>query len=223
MASTAHRKSVEAIEKLGACLVFPLDNRPEPRSLWATLHPRSRMRWEWDSEGDDRVAKLWRLREELSKSGEVVYTKWYRGRATFFSRSAFRDLLAYLGTPRAPRPSYGPARDILEALEDRSPLSTKELKRATDLVGRDREKEYSRALKGLWEKGWVVGWGEIDDGAFPSLALAAAPLLFEDIWSEASKTSAEAARERLFALWPEDNLFRKQAEKIHALSPPTLP
>lgn len=40
------------------------------------------MHWEWDDAGDKRVADLWHLREELSRSGErVVYTKWFQNRA----------------------------------------------------------------------------------------------------------------------------------------------
>lgn len=216
MASAAFRKSLKAIEELGACLVFPLDNRPEPRSLWQQLYPRSKMRWEWDSDGDNRVASLWQLREELSRSGEVVYTKWYKGRATFFSKPAFRDLLAFLGTTHASRPAPGPARRLLDELEDRSPLSTKELKKLAELRGRDLEKDYARAMKRLWEEGWIVAWGEVNEGAFPSLAQGATALLFESLWTDAKNISDTEAGARLLGLLGSENPFWKFAQSLRA-------
>jgi len=34
---------------------FPLNNRKEPLSLWSAFYPRTPMRWEWMTTGDDRV------------------------------------------------------------------------------------------------------------------------------------------------------------------------
>src|SRR5205809_926272 len=95
--------AVSAIEKNGILLVYPIDNRKEPPSLWSSFFPKSQMRWEWDTGGDHRVADLWRLREELSRSGKVVYAKWYRGRATFFSKQVFTWMLALLESSHAQR------------------------------------------------------------------------------------------------------------------------
>src|SRR4051812_17327021 len=100
-----HQKAVAAIERSGVLLVYPIQNRPDPPSLWTALHPRTAMRWEWDESGDDRVADLWHLRERLSRSGEVVYAKWFQGRATFFSREVFTAFLTLLGTARTPGPT----------------------------------------------------------------------------------------------------------------------
>lgn len=54
------------------------------------------MRWEWDESGSQAVSDLWHLREKLSTSGQVVYSKWFRGRATLISRSLFPALLRSL-------------------------------------------------------------------------------------------------------------------------------
>src|SRR6476620_2773107 len=83
-----------AIEQTGALLVYPLANRDDPPSLWKVLHPRVPMRWAWDQGADDRVVKLWQLREELAREKQVVYGKWYRGRAVFFSKRLFVAMLA---------------------------------------------------------------------------------------------------------------------------------
>ena len=60
-------------------LVFPVNNRKDIASLWNEFFPRKKMRWEWDETGDNNVAELWQLRERLSISNQVVYSKWFRG------------------------------------------------------------------------------------------------------------------------------------------------
>lgn len=89
-------RAIEKIESAGAILVFPIANQKEPASLWSVFYPRSQMRWEWDESGDNRVGNLWHLRTELSTTTEVVYAKWFRGRATFFSREIFPAFLRLL-------------------------------------------------------------------------------------------------------------------------------
>jgi hypothetical protein len=179
--------AVKAIERAGLLLVFPIANSPQFPSLWSHFFPRSKMRWEWDDAGDHRVADLWHLREELSRSGQVVYTKWFRGRATFFSRSLFPALIRSLhGDPPFAFGLKSEAETLLRLLEENSPLSTKQLKRASEMEGRFFESAFQRALKELWAHLLIVGYGEVDDGAFPSLAMGATSLLFEDLWREAS-------------------------------------
>lgn len=198
------KKALASIEKYGALLVFPLDNRPEPRAIWHELHPRTAMRWEWDSGGDTRVADLWRLREALSKSGEVVYSKWYRGRATFFSKSCFSDLLRVQRSSKLELELVGESASLYEALCESSPISTKELKKVTELRGKSFETMFQKGMKRLFESGLIVGWGEVDDGAFPSLACGATKLMFEELWAECQEDQdVEAAYERLHQRLPE--------------------
>ena len=208
-------KALSFIEKHGILLVFPIDNRKDPLSLWSSFHPRSEMRWEWDSDGDNRVADLWRLREQLSRSGKVVYTKWFRGRATFFSREIFVAMLAALGSSRDTRTGAlsdlsPPAREILGILQSDSPLSTKELKRASGLQGKLHERAYEHALKALWSRLLIVGYGERDDGAFPSLLVGASQLLFEELWSESIEMAPKEGRDRVEARVQEASPFLKQ-------------
>src|SRR6201992_4465577 len=94
MRGSTEAKALAAIAEHGALLVYPIANRKQPRSLWSALYPRSEMHWAWDETADDRVVGLWHLRERLAKSRKVVYSKWYRGRAVFFTRDLFTDLLA---------------------------------------------------------------------------------------------------------------------------------
>lgn len=208
-------RSLEAIAERGALLVYPLNNKKFPPSLWSELFPRSKMKWEWDQGGDDRVARMWRTREELSRSGQVVYSKWYRGRATFFDKDDFVHLLRVLHASEAERSLRGEAERIYEVLSESSPLSTKELKRATELVGKPFEGLFQKAVKQLFERGLIVGWGEVDDGAFPSLAYGATKLLFEDLWASAilehETKTVEASRLHLESRWsPEFTKFLNQ-------------
>jgi hypothetical protein len=192
-------KASAAIEAAGALLVYPIANRKEPASLWSALHPRTAMRWAWDDGADMRVVRLWQLREQLARSRRVVYTKWYQGRATFFSRALFRAMLATVHKTESTLSAD--ARDLLSLLEDDSPQSTKQLRRAAGLTGKANERAYTRALRELWQRLLIVGTGEVDDGAFPSLAIGATRWIFEDLWEESRAVqgddSAALVRDKL--------------------------
>jgi hypothetical protein len=207
-------KAIQAIQKRGALLVYPLDNRPKPDSIWSEFFT-DKMRWEWDADGDDRVAKLWQIKTVLSSSREVVYVKWYQGRATFFSKETFTHLLAYLGSAKKDQNLLPKeASLILEVLEMDSPQSTKQIKLATDLRGKLFERVYEKALKALFDQLRVVGFGEFEDGAFPSLAVGSTQALFEDLWHESKSISPESAKAWLVSKLGQDSLFLKYADKL---------
>jgi hypothetical protein len=212
MAVLNKRNAIAAIEKLGACLVFPLDNRPEPVSLWSHFFPRSRMRWEWDAGGDDRVPRLWHLRTELALSGKVVYAKWYQGRATFFSLPLFSALVRLLSGEEDLGLSEE-ARRLYQCFEEQSPLSTKEVKQASEMQGRDHERAFERGMKELWSKMLVVAFGEKDDGAFPSLLVGATKWIHGEAWRQGREMSREEAMAIVDRLLPEGSPFRKQLNK----------
>jgi hypothetical protein len=214
VSTVQNKKAIDAINKNGAVLVFPINNRKEPLSLWHCLYPRSEMRWEWDESGDNRVAGLWHLRGELSISREVIYAKWYQGRATFFSRETFTHLLAFqqahLQRERL-KATEGPA--IMEVLEMDSPLSTRQIKEVAELKGKSFEGHYNRVMKELWWFGLIVAFGEVEDSSFPSLAVGATSTLFEDIWADAHKISPTEAQTWLKKKLGADNLFFKALHK----------
>lgn len=148
------------------------------------------MRWEWNDDGDDRVAELWHLRAKLASSGKVLYSKWYRGRATLISRPVFRAMLRVVHDRGDPQAGLKPeSRQLLDLLEENSPQSTRNLRAEADLQGKPLEAVYARGLKELWSRLLIVGAGEVDDGAFPSLAIGATKLLFEDLWASRDEPS----------------------------------
>ncbi len=208
------KKAIEAINKHGILLTFPINNRKEPQSLWSTLYPRSEMRWEWDDSADNRVAQLWRLREQLSHSREVIYSKWHQGRATFFSFEAFSHLLSVqqAGEKRK-KLGTSEAKIIMEALEMDSPLSTRQIKDVAELKGKSFEALYNRVMKELWWSGLVVGYGEIEDSSFPSLAVGATSVLFEEVWAASQNLNSTKSQSWLKYKLGDNNLFYQALEK----------
>ena len=206
--------AVTAIRRHGALLVFPIANRDLPHSLWTEFFPRIKMVWDWNEDSDHRVGDMWRMMKRLSDCREVVYSKWYQGRATFFSHDLFTAMLAVRHAHRTARHELSEtARVLFEVLENNSPLSTKQLKELTDLQGRHNEAAYTRGMKELFQRLLIVGFGEVEDGAFPSLAVGATELLFEDLWREGASLATDDAQRTLNRLMPENSHFRRHFEK----------
>ena len=211
-------QAVDRIREHGVLLVFPIHNREEPRSLWLEFFPGTTMVWDWNDDGDRRVAQMWRLMKLMSDTSEVVYSKWYQGRATFFSRELFASILRVRRGAFDPRRGLSnTAKTLLEVLENNSPLSTKQLKRATELGGRLNETVYSRAMKELFSRFLIVGFGEVEDGAFPSAAVGATELLFSDLWSQAEEMPAARAAAIVKRFMPSDSHFGRYFARAMSL------
>jgi len=121
------QRSLQAIEKQGALLVFPIANSNEPHSLWSQLFSQDENALEWDDGADNRVAELWHFtRRAGSFSPGRLFEMVPRAR-TFFSKSVFQTMLA-LRRPFEPVLAMTEARSVLEILEENSPLSTKALR-----------------------------------------------------------------------------------------------
>lgn len=208
-------QAISAIERNGILLVFPIKNRQDYNSLWKELYPRSEMKWEWNEDSDDRVAKLWRLREELSKSREVVYSKWLNGRATFFSIPLFKALYR-LSRGQKPKNWIKESSLALDCLKMDSPMSTKQLKMAIELQGKYFERTYEKALKPLWQHFDIVAFGEIEDSSFPSLGICATQSIFEDIVKEANELSLDRAEEIFKKFIPKESLVNRFWLKIQS-------
>ncbi len=210
------QKAIRSILSAGALLVFPITNRKEPRSLWHELHPRRKMNWDWSESSDDAVPDLWHLMKRLSSCRKVIYSKWYQGRATFFAPELFQALLS--ASLKKAKPLSQDARRILKTLEEDSPLSTKELKLRTELQGRLNEAAYTRACKELYQNFLIVAFGEVDDGAFPSLALGATRHLYEDLWNQAQELKATESERILNHHLKTGSAFRKFYDRTQSSS-----
>jgi hypothetical protein len=168
------------------------------------------MIWDWNEDADHRVAELWQLMKILSDSRQVVYSKWFQSRATFFSLDLFRAMLRVRASGRDPRRDLSEGgRTILEVLENNSPLSTRELKEAAGLQGKINEAAYSRAMKELFTALLIVSFGEVEDGAFPSAAVGATDLLFGELCRESEDTPLRKAQEVVDRFLPAGSPFRR--------------
>jgi hypothetical protein len=206
--------AISRIHDRGVLLVFPINNRPLPLSLWSEFFPKTRMVWDWNDDAAGPVHDMWALMKRLSDCREVVYSKWYQGRATFFSRELFAAMLCQRCVRSDSRRRLSStARTVLEVLENNSPLSTRRLKEWTDLQGRLNEPVYSKAMKELFSSLLIVGFGEVDDGAFPSLAVGATELLYDDLWRQAEAMSARKAQSIVDSFMPDGSHFRRYFEK----------
>jgi len=213
----SEKKALSAIESRGILLVYPITNRRDPPSLWFELHPKTEMRWAWDADADNRVVNLWHLRERIARSRKVVYSKWYKGRAVFFSKPLFEAMLARLhATGRLLDDLSEEARDVLSLLEEDSPVSTKELRKRAGLQGKMLERPWTRALNELFTRALIVGTGEVEDGAFPSLAVGATRWIFEELWNAAREGVTTEHQELLDHYLPSDSAFGKEWRKLVA-------
>jgi len=68
-------------------------------------------------------------------------------------------------------------------------------------------------MKELFMRLLIVGFGEVEDGAFPSLAVGATELVFEDLWREGSQMSAPRAKATLERFMPPGSHFKRHFEK----------
>lgn len=211
--SKLRQKAIQAINRRGLLLVYPIHNRPQPLSLWSELHPGTKMRWEWDDDGDAKVANLWHLRAQLSESREVVYTKWYQNRATFLSREAWAAMYK-LSRQWKPQKWTRESDEVLEVLDSDSPLSTRQIKEAVNLQGKLLESTYERAMRPLWQHLDIVGFGEIEDSSFPSLAVGSARVLFEDLVQESESMTNKQAQQIFEKFLPEKSLWLKFWNRI---------
>ena len=207
-------KAIQFIQKHGVLLVFPIQNQKLPASLWSSFYPRTPMRWEWDDSGDNRVAELWHLREELSRSGKVVYAKWYKNRATVFSPECFRWFRSVLHAQPGFNGLSTVAQKLFSVIADNSPISTKEIKKTAKEQFGLASPTVEKAYPELWRRLLITGYGEVDDGAFPSLAVGAADRLFEQWTESADAASPDASRRALEKKLGADNLFVKELARV---------
>jgi hypothetical protein len=211
-------RGVKVVDRLGICLVYPIDDKPELPSLWGAIHPGQKMEWAWDADADPRVARMWHLRGALAESSDVAYAKWFRGRATFFSLPVFHAILGRLhdaGDPLAGLPHE--SLEILERLREVSPRSTKELRAEVGLKGKAFESIFMHAMKALWARLLIVGTGEVPDGAFPSLAVAATEMMFEDLYNARNDVPPDAAEQLATTLERTPAFAKELARSVKAI------
>ena len=102
--------------------------------------------------------------------------------------------------------------ELLDRLRELSPRSTKELRAEVGLRGKPFESLFTHAMKALWTRLLIVGTGEVPDGAFPSLAVAATEMMFEDAWNARARVP-RAAEAQLAKVLTRSKAFAREVAK----------
>lgn len=206
----SYARAVKAINKHHILLVYPIKNAPEPQSLWSILHQGVEMHWDWSEHADRRIEKMWHLKDELCEHRDVVYAKWFRGRATFFSKEIFPAFLRVLGTTQFDEVLQSRDGDaIYQQLLDNSPQTPSMLKEAVEMESEHNRARFDKAMNVLWKRLFIVGTGEVDEGQFPALAAGATRHMFEDLWDEAEEMTLADAQDLIAKNLSPDSLFLK--------------
>jgi hypothetical protein len=62
-------------------------------------------------------------------------------------------------------------------------------------------------MKELFSQFFIVGYGEVDDGAFPSLAVGATRSLYEAVWNKSQTLKESDAQKTVEALISTESKF----------------
>jgi hypothetical protein len=68
-------------------------------------------------------------------------------------------------------------------------------------------------MRELFTRFLIVGFGEVEDGAFPSLAVGSTELLFEDLWRKGDEMPSGKARATIDRCLPAGSHFRRFLER----------
>lgn len=160
-------KYLDFINQQGVVSVFPSKSRKAPLSLFKFLHPRSEFSWVWDEHGDDKVVKLWWLKNEIAATRKVLYGRFFTGQPVFVSLQQAKILQA-----NAQRRHLGALETyILEQLNLSSPQTLRMLKRQAKHEGVEfLRSDWQRALLGLQKQFLVSSLGDStrENGPMPS-------------------------------------------------------
>ena len=140
--------AVRFIDAVGFCLLFPVKNVLLP-SLYYAMTRRIPITW------DKYTVKLWEWKDELPRRRRALYTKYFRGRGTFFSRAMLANFLALRGGSAriaghetfysAGKVSHD-ARTLWQTLAEHGPLATLELRHACKLDSKAGNTRFKKAI-----------------------------------------------------------------------------
>jgi hypothetical protein len=152
------------VQEVGFCSTFY--RFPEGVAcLWEAVVGRPRPRWPRHSHHDAAVGLTWTLKDELPARRQVYYGRLLRGRPLLVALDLFPAFYAltrgrqrardYQREYEAGRLGHT-ARRIMEALVDRHPQYTRELRASCGLLGPGRTRDFEQAMAELQQGLWVV-------------------------------------------------------------------
>ncbi len=178
-------------------------------SLYVAVCGRRNPRWPRHTHRDPNIGLAWNLKDGLPAKRLVHYGKLVKGKPTLVSLDVFPAFCALIREGKGSGDYIVDYRDgrmtraavaVLEALHERGPLPTPDLRRAAAMHGADRTAEFERTMAELQRGLWIAKVEEVYDPDF----YYRWDLL--DNWLPASLTAArdlgrEAAVSRLLGVY----------------------
>lgn len=162
------------IDALGFCVLFPVKNVALPSLYW----PVTRRGPDDDFVFDQSFEQIWRWKDELPRRRWATYAKYFRTRGTFISLEYLPYFLAMRASAVSPTDharwyAEGRIRDdarvVWEALAERGPLATLELRQLCHMETKAGNVRFKRAVLDLQSFLLVGHFGkERETGAWES-------------------------------------------------------
>ncbi len=158
------RTALAFIEEVGFCSAFHRFREPLP-CLWVAVCGRRNPRFPKHTHSDPYIGLTWLLKDILPAKKRVYYGKLLKGRPTLVSLSYFPAFVRvirgdrgsgdYLSDYRAGRLTRT-AKAVMDALHERHPQYTPELRQACRLRSPEQTREFERAIGELQHGLWIV-------------------------------------------------------------------
>lgn len=158
------RSALAFINEVGFCSTFHRVSEPLP-CLWVAVCGRRTPRFPKHTHSDPSIGLTWLLKDVLPAKKRVYYGKLLKGRPTLVSLSCFPAFFRlirgdkgsgdYLGDYRAGRLTRT-AKIVMDALLEKNPQYTPDLRAACRLNAPGQTREFERAIGELQRGLWIV-------------------------------------------------------------------
>jgi hypothetical protein len=165
------RGALSFVNEVGFCFAFTSENAELP-CLWHAACGERNPVMPLHTHHDPAISFVWEMKNVLPAEGKIYYGKLLRKRPVMVSLEflPYFYVLAHRTGAKgeairehAKGRLSGIGRDIMDALEDSSPQTTRGLKLATGLNGKSSRIAFDRAMGELQEKMFIVKVAELDD------------------------------------------------------------
>ena len=170
-AITTKRQALSFVNETGFCFAFKAENSELPCLWHAACGMRDPLMPE-HTHHDPAISFVWEMKNVLPSEGKIYYGKLLKKRPMMVSLE-YLPYFYVLSHRTGLRGEYQreflkerlsvTARDIMDALEDSSPQTTKGLKLATGHLTKSSRVHFDRAMAELQEKMFLVKVAELDD------------------------------------------------------------
>jgi DNA glycosylase AlkZ-like len=157
------RTALQFVEDVGFCLVFTNRAQQLP-CLWVAVCGRRNPIFPEHSHHDPELMLTWNIKDLLPAKRRVYYGKLLLGKPSMVSLACFPDFYALQGPGHDEQYRYDyedgrlsrAAKQIMDALVERHPQTTKELKRSTHLAASRSRPIFDQAMTELQRKLYIA-------------------------------------------------------------------